>query len=141
MEKLKNALISRGIKPTYQRIKILEYLEKNKNHPTVEMIYNALYKKAPTLSKTTVYNTLEVFRKNGLLNVMTITGSELRYDINTEPHHHFLCRECGRIFDMNIKCPYLEKAKTAEHKIEEIHGYFKGICKDCLAKEKKQSRQ
>ncbi len=136
MEKLKNALIDRGIKPTYQRIKILEYLKKNKNHPTVDMIYAALYKKVPTLSRTTVYNTLDVFNKNGLVHVLTITGSELRYDICTEPHHHFLCKECGRIIDMNIKCPYLEKAKNGEHKIEEIHGYFIGVCKDCLAKEK-----
>lgn len=136
MEKLKNALIGRGIKPTYQRIKILEYLNKKKNHPTVDMIYAALYKKVPTLSRTTVYNTLDAFSKNGLVSVLTITGSELRYDIYTEPHHHFLCKECGRIIDMNIQCPYLEKAKTGEHKIEEIHGYFKGVCKDCLAKEK-----
>ena len=136
MKELKRLLLEKGIKPTYQRIKVLEYLNKNKNHPTVDMIYVALYKKVPTLSRTTVYNTLDAFSKNGLVNVLTITGSELRYDIHTEQHHHFLCKECGRIIDMNIKCPYLERAKNGEHKIEEIHGYFKGICKDCLAKQK-----
>ena len=129
---LKQALIEREIKPTYQRIKILEYLEQNKNHATVDMIYAALCDKVPTLSKTTVYNTLDVFNKKGLVDVLTITGSESRYDYNTTPHHHFLCKQCGRIMDVNIICPYLEKMSMDGHKVEEVQSYFKGICKDCL---------
>ncbi|MBL7074188.1 transcriptional repressor [candidate division KSB1 bacterium] len=132
MEEYKKILIAKGIKPTFQRIKILEYLSRNRTHPTVDMIYTALFKKVPTLSKTTVYNTLDILRENGLVDVLTITESEMRYEYCTEPHHHFLCRRCGRIIDLDVKCPYLEKMKFGEHKLEQIHGYFKGICKDCL---------
>jgi Fe2+ or Zn2+ uptake regulation protein len=134
MEKYKKILVDSGIKPTYQRIKILEYLDKNHNHPTVEMIYAALFKKVPTLSKTTVYNTLDVLRKFGLVDVLTITGSEIRHEYILHPHHHFYCRHCGKILDVDVNCVYQEDMCVEGHKIEAIHGYFKGICSECLLK-------
>jgi len=134
MEKYKQILSERGIKPTYQRIKILEYLDKNHTHPTVDMIYAALYKKVPTLSKTTVYNTLDVLRQHGLVDLLTITESEVRYEYIVQPHHHFYCRQCGKIIDLDVTCIYQEEMCVEGHKIEAIHGYFKGICSECLSK-------
>lgn len=136
MEYYKNILIDSGIKPTFQRIKILEYLDKHDTHPTVDMIYASLFKKVPTLSKTTVYNTLDVLRKHGLVSVLTITESELRYEYYHKSHHHFLCRSCGQIIDLDVNCSYERTMEAEGHKIEEIHGYFKGICKSCLSKTK-----
>ncbi len=135
MEHYKNILIEKGIKPTFQRIKILEYLDKHDEHPTVDMIYASLFKKVPTLSKTTVYNTLDIFRKHDLVRVLTITESELRYEYFHECHHHFYCRSCGKILDLNVNCSYQENMMAEGHKIEEIHGYFKGICRNCLKKQ------
>ncbi|UCE05149.1 MAG: transcriptional repressor [bacterium] len=132
MEKYKQILVDKGIKPTYQRIKILEYLEKNEIHPTVDIIYAALFKKVPTLSKTTVYNTLDILRKHGLVDVLTITESELRYEYLHEPHHHFYCRVCNKIMDLDVNCIFQEEMCVEGHKIEHIHGYFKGVCIDCL---------
>jgi len=132
VEKYKQILVDRGIKPTYQRIKILEFLDKNQIHPTVEMIYEALFKQVPTLSKTTVYNTLDVFRNKGLVDVLTITESQLRYEYIHKPHHHFYCRVCKRIIDIDVNCIYQERMSVAGHKIEQIHGYFKGVCAECL---------
>ncbi|MCU0645536.1 MAG: transcriptional repressor [bacterium] len=134
MEKYKQILVDRGIKPTYQRIKILEYLDKNHSHPTVDMIYGALYKKVPTLSKTTVYNTLDIFREYDLVDVLTITESEIRYEYVLQPHHHFFCKRCGKILDLDVNCVYQEAMCVEGHKIEAIHGYFKGICSECLLK-------
>lgn len=56
-----NYLKEHGIKPSYQRMKVFQYLVDNHNHPTVDMIYKALCPEIPTLSKTTVYNTLNLF--------------------------------------------------------------------------------
>ncbi len=134
MERYKQTLIDKGIKPTYQRIKILEYLDKNEKHPTVDIIYVALFKQVPTLSKTTVYNTLDVLRKHGLVDVLTITESELRYEYLNHPHHHFYCRECKKIIDLDVNCVYQADMCVEGHKIENIHGYFKGICRTCLNK-------
>ena len=56
-----NYLKEHNIKPSYQRMKIFQYLLDNHNHPTVDTIYKALCTEIPTLSKTTVYNTLNLF--------------------------------------------------------------------------------
>ena len=56
-----NYLKKHDIKPSYQRMKIFQYLLDNHNHPTVDTIYKALCTEIPTLSKTTVYNTLNLF--------------------------------------------------------------------------------
>ena len=50
-----------GIKPSLQRMAIMEYLMAHHIHPTVDDIYIALYQSMPTLSKTTIYNTLKIF--------------------------------------------------------------------------------
>ena len=142
MKHIKNKLEAKKVKPTYQRLCVLEYLEKNMNHPTAEMIYENISKRIPTMSKTTIYNTLNLFLENGLLHAVTITGTELRYDINTSSHHHFLCRKCGKIVDIEVKCPFCDGEITQidGNEIEEIHGYFKGICKECREKNNKVGR-
>ena len=138
MKSAKNVLEASGLKPTYSRLKILEYLEKHENHPTVEMIYEDLVKEIPTISKTTIYNTLNAFLEKGIIHGITITGTETRYDCKEVPHHHLLCKSCGRIIDIDIECPYRDKIEIEGHRIEERHGYFKGICKTCLKSEDKR---
>ena len=61
MKSLQEHLIKNGINPSFQRLKILEYLMNNDTHPTVDNIYNALIDIIPTISKTTIYNTLKLF--------------------------------------------------------------------------------
>ncbi len=142
MERLKDVLIAKGLKPTYQRLKILEYLDKHLNsHPTVEMIHDAVARKVPTISVTTVYNTLNTFIEKNLVSAVTITGTELHYDCVTTPHHHFLCKKCLRIFDVEIKCPIVEKNHVGGHQIDEIHGYLKGTCKECLGNKQSRARK
>ncbi len=135
IEKLKTMLVNAGLRPTFQRLKVLEHIIKHQYaHPTAEKIYESLHKELPVISLATVYNTMNSFYKRGLLTALTITGAEIRYDQNTESHHHFLCLKCGRLYDIDVKCPLtLSKKKLIKgHKIQEVHGYFKGICKDCL---------
>ncbi|EJX04128.1 iron uptake regulatory protein [gut metagenome] len=61
-----------GVKPSVQRIAIMDYLLKNRTHPTAEEIYSALVNLIPTLSKTTVYNTLKLFVEQGAALMLTI---------------------------------------------------------------------
>ena len=137
-EKYVNLLKEKQLKITPQRLEVLQYLDKNRNHPTVEEIYSKLKQKNPSLSKTTVYNTVEILEKNGLLQSITISGSELRYDFKHGMHHHFLCKKCGEIFDIDVECPNLGKMLECGHEVKEVHGYFKGTCKNCLKKEGKK---
>lgn len=136
METIKSRLQKKEITPTYIRLRVLDYLEANKVHPTAEAIYKALVKEIPTISRTSVYNTLNGFLEKGLISSIFITGTETRFDGNTSPHHHFLCEKCRQIIDLDIECSYFKKGYVQRHKITELHGYFKGICKNCLKKEK-----
>jgi len=134
-EKYVNLLKNKSIQITSQRLEILRYLDKHRNHPTAYQIYTDLKKNNPSLSKTTVYNSLEILNKHNIINSISITGLESRYDIINEMHHHFMCKKCGRIIDIEITCPNIKKIIEIGHKIEEVHGYFKGKCKECLEKE------
>ncbi len=142
INKLKSILERNRLRPTYQRLKVMEYLEKGiDTHPTAQAIFEAVVSKVPTISLTTVYNTLDILVKNNIVRELTITGTETRYDITTASHHHFLCRECGRIYDIDIPCQISEKRSVNGHQIDEIHGYFKGICKNCLSVNKKSKHK
>ena len=133
-EKYVKLLKENSIKVTPQRLEILKYLDENRTHPTVDEIYSALKEKNPSLSKTTVYNSVETLNEHGIIQSLTISGSESRYDFENKMHHHFLCKKCGNIIDIDIKCPNIGKMLESGHKVEEVHGYFKGICKKCMKK-------
>lgn len=65
-------LLSYHIKPSVQRIAIMDYLLNHKTHPCIDEIHTALCKEIPTLSKTTVYNTLKLFVEHGAAKMLTI---------------------------------------------------------------------
>ncbi len=132
LEKYVKILKEKNLKVTPQRLIILKYLGENFTHPTTDKIYSDLKSNNPSLSKTTVYNSLEILEKHGIIQSITISGSELRYDIKQGMHHHFLCKKCGKIVDIDIECPNVERLSSYGHKVEEIHGYIKGICKECM---------
>ena len=126
-----------GIKPSVQRIAIMEYLVTHRTHPTADEVYMALCDSIPTLSKTTVYNTLKLFAQQKAALMLTINDNLVRFDGDTSLHSHFLCRRCGRVHDL----PYSGKKREARelqvegHSVEEIHHYYKGICRECKEKE------
>ena len=123
-----------SIKTTLQRLEILRYLDDHRTHPMADQIYLDLKEKNPSLSKTTVYNSLKIFKEHGIIQTLTISSSEIRYDFKCTIHHHFLCKKCGRIIDINSSCPHIEKIRKEGYQIDEVHGYFKGICKKCIKK-------
>ena len=131
-EKYTGILRENGIKVTPQRLEVLRFLDENRIHPTADDIYRALKKDNPSLSKTTVYNVLDILSKCGLVEVLTISGTECRYDYKSTRHQHFLCTSCGRIVDIHIKGLCMDCMPEKGHKVEEVHGYFKGTCRDCL---------
>lgn len=134
-ETLRDVLAGRGIKPTSQRLMILGAVMDNRTHPTIRTLHAALVRKIPTLSKTTLYSTLELFAEKGLVHSLSIDPIEARYDGVTAPHHHFFCTACRRILDIEISCPNGRAGELHGHRVDEVHGYFKGVCRDCRAKE------
>lgn len=125
-------LTSQGIHSSQQRIAIMDFLLKNRTHPTADEIFTALSPTMPTLSKTTVYNTLKLFEDQGAVMAISIDEKNLRYDAYTAPHAHFRCRSCGRIHDLPIS--QTEVSNHDGFSIESTHIYHWGLCPSCLAK-------
>lgn len=131
-DKYSEILKSRNVKSSYQRIKILEYLDKNLCHPYTDKIYYEIQKIIPTISKSTVYSTLKTFVKVGIVREITIEDNKIRYEYNLKDHGHFKCEVCDRIFDFNIDFDKAEYDGLSGFKIKEKDVFFKGICSKCL---------
>lgn len=133
IENISEYLQKNYIKPSYARIKILEFLVEKDSHPTAEEIYRALVREIPTLSKTTVYNTLKLFIEANVARVITIEENEARYDADIGSHGHFKCNECGKIYDFKVSMISEEIEALRDFKISEKSVYYKGICHECLS--------
>lgn len=131
-KKLEYLLKFHNIKPSHHRMRVYQYLIENRNHPNVDMIYRDLINEIPTLSRTTLYNTLSLFVEKGLVTLITIEENENRYDADTSMHAHFKCIECEKIFDIGLELPPLDLSEWNEFEFQESHIYFKGICPICL---------
>jgi len=124
-------LLTYEIKPSYPRIQIYKYLKENRNHPTAQDIYSGLVNEMPTLSKTTVYNTLDRFLEIGLVIALNLDENEKRYDIVTDEHSHFKCQVCNQIYDIPYDNIELLPKGYEEFQIKEKHILLKGICEKC----------
>jgi Fe2+ or Zn2+ uptake regulation protein len=127
-------LLGYGVKPSVQRIAIMDYLLTHKTHPSIDEIYLALSGRIPTLSKTTVYNTLRLLVEQGAAAMLTIDDRNACFDADTTPHSHFLCKQCGRIYDwFHDETPAEPVSPDAKgFRVDEVHRYYKGICPRCL---------
>lgn len=126
---------------TPQRKIIINYLKNNTSHPTAREIYDAVSQKNGMISLATVYNTLSLMKKKGIVRELAITNFDhKRYDPKVKPHAHLICTSCGEIADMHLP---LHVGVPDEHR----HGFiiknsefnFYGICPVCAEKHKKQS--
>lgn len=129
MTQAKEHLAAKGIHASQQRIAIMDYLLRNRTHPTADEIYLALSRSMPTLSKTTVYNTLKLFESQGAVLALCIDEKNLRYDAYTHSHAHFRCRCCGGVFDLPVALP--RQAAAEGFRIEATHVYHWGVCPGC----------
>ncbi len=120
------------IKPSLQRMAVLDYLMKNPIHPTADTIFNALYPSIPTLSKATVYNTLNLLTEKGVIKMITIDEKNARFDADQMPHLHFKCTSCGEIHDITFLPPIIEALHN--YQVDDIHVYCRGLCPNCQKK-------
>lgn len=123
-------LRSAGVKPSHSRMAVYRYLYENRNHPTVDLIYQALLPDFPTLSRTTVYNSLKLFVDQGLVKPVLIENGELRYDADTSFHGHAKCLGCDTVTDIRLDAPESLPAPDGFEVID-AHLYFRGLCTHC----------
>lgn len=130
---VKEFLKEHNIKPTLIRVKTLEYLWSTREHPDAEKIFFEVAKSIPTLSMTSIYNTLNLFVEKKIIQEIKIEGVQIRYDGTVDKHGHFKCIKCGKLLDVEMDKEY--KLNIKEGKIIQEHIYLLGICNECLKKE------
>jgi Fe2+ or Zn2+ uptake regulation protein len=131
MEKLVQQFARHDLRPSPQRMAILKYLMDHRTHPTAETIYTALAPTYPTLSRTTVYQTLATFYAIGLVQKIGIEDGEMRFDADTSHHGHFKCLKCGEVFDFFYPEDHPFPQMDRSFEIQEQHLYYKGRCPAC----------
>ncbi len=88
------------IQPTPQRIAVVESVLTSTTHPTADAILLSARKTCPTVSRATVYNTLNLLVEKGLIGTQTIKEGAVVFDPNVRKHHHFIDEETGEIHDI-----------------------------------------
>lgn len=129
-----------GLKLTPQRLAVLDYLQRAADHPTAEQIGAEVNRRLPRAARATVYNALRALRDAGLVTEVRLDGATARYDTNLAPHHHFICRRCGRIEDVSAEQaappPSLEVGEG--YAVEGYEIVLRGLCAGCARRGKKR---
>ena len=122
-----------GLRLTPQRYAVLDYLVRSQIHPTAEQIRADLNRKFPRASRATVYNTLNALRDAGLIHEIFMDDAVARYDANIEPHHHFICRRCGKLEDipLNAISDISHRGLKSGYRVEDYAVVMRGACAPC----------
>lgn len=126
-----------GIKYSRQREAILAYLHSTKEHPTAETVYSCLRETNPKLSLGTVYRNLNLLTECGEIQRLSLGDGTDHFDATIAPHYHFVCRECGRVMDLEMPLFELPDEKEMERLVGEVDShqvFFYGRCRNCCSK-------
>jgi Fe2+ or Zn2+ uptake regulation protein len=99
-EAIARALTERGIQASSQRLAIAAYVLATKDHPSADRVFEVVRARTPAISRATVYNTLNLLVREGLLRQLVISEGRVVFDPLVEPHHHFIDDATGEIHDV-----------------------------------------
>ena len=134
IDRFKDVCRRSRLKLTHQRLEIFSEVARSGDHPDVETIYKGGRKRMPTVSLDTVYRTLWLFMDLGLITTLELPRERVRFDANTDSHHHFLCKQCGKACDFysrefdGLEIPAAGKALGS---VATVHVEFRGLCSHC----------
>ena len=120
---------------TEQRQLILEIIRQTEGHLDADQIYQQARKKSPSISLSTVYRSLQLFKESGLVEEHQFNGTRRFYEATPRSkHHHLVCLGCGRVFE--FKCPSAERLKSRISKEEgfrvtDAEVRLVGYCPEC----------
>jgi len=134
---------SSGYRVTPQRKTILDAICEAGRPVTVEEILSRLGRKSPALDRATLYRNLSFLRELHLVNTSG-SGKARQFEIaGVEPHHHLICRECGRETGLDNKyIKGLQRAiqKDTRFNIDDNHLCLTGVCRRCASGESRKSK-
>mgnify|MGYP001107430052 CR=1 FL=1 len=126
----KRYLAEHGVRPLSHRVAVYRYLVDHPTHPTADDIYTDLKQTMASISRTTVYNVLNLLCDQNLVRRIPIENTEMRYDANTADHIHFKCYQCGSVHDLHdVSFPTVDVPKGFSTR--EVHVNIVGLCPSC----------
>ena len=134
LEHISRAVKEAGIKLTHQRLEIFRDLASTDGHPNAETLFRSVQKRVPTVSLDTVYRTLWMLRDLGLVTTLGPNREGIRFDVNLDRHHHYVCVRCGLVRDFDsaelngLRVPEAVKefGSVVEAQVE-----VRGLCASC----------
>jgi Fe2+ or Zn2+ uptake regulation protein len=125
------AFRQRGLKITPQRQAIFRALHHNELHPSAEAVYADVVETMPAISLRTVYQTLNDLADMGELQALDLGTGAVRFDPNTDDHHHLVCDTCGAVLDVACDVSGLVAPGASGFRVERTQVVFRGRCGGC----------
>jgi Fur family ferric uptake transcriptional regulator len=132
---------------TAPRQAILEFLSKSSKHMSAKEIYSSLHRSYPGLGLSTIYRTLDLLARMGIVTKLSLGDGQSRYELRSkkkeEHHHHLICTNCGKIINYSeFLDEELRLVKKTEDKLAKKYNFviqdhnieFLGICEKCRGK-------
>lgn len=134
-------LKGQGVKITPQRLEILKVLLDEERYYSAEEILKKVQERYPAVSFDTVYRTLYLLKRLGLVIELNFQGGYRRFEFNHEDkhHHHLVCLKCG--WSQKLACCPTDCLAGIEEENPEFaitgHSFeIYGYCKDCRGQAK-----
>jgi Fur family peroxide stress response transcriptional regulator len=135
IEELITQLRQSGMRLTPQRLVVLKALIDSQEHLSAEEIYERIHVEYPMIGLATVYKTIAILKEMGEVRELNLGNESARYDGSGKaPHPHFICNQCGSIFDIEDDSLVDLSKNVAEKTGYQITNYrldFFGICPEC----------
>ena len=129
------AMKATGMRVTNQRSLIMEIIRQGKGHLDADEIYRRAREMETRLSLSTVYRTLQRFKKMGLVEELHFNEAHHHYEIKSSTeHHHLLCLDCGKVIEFQQPLSrYISKnvAEAKDFDIVETEVRMTGYCARC----------
>jgi len=128
-----SSLQDKGYRLTPQRREIIRLLSRSTSHPGALEILRKVRKIVPGISMSTVYYTLDMMKREGLIRELEYYDMDNRYEINVSDHINLVCTRCRKITDFTGNVPSFTKAVEKETGFRPANMRFEyyGICRHC----------
>jgi Fur family transcriptional regulator, peroxide stress response regulator len=144
LENIITSLRNEGFRITPQRIEIIKHITNTHSHPSAENIHKVIQKKYPMVSLATVYKTLNLLVKMGIIQELGFAEGGARYEVNDRKHINVVCLYCGNIEDIDEQQSLsLLESKASEKSKYRISGRrfeLYGYCDNCKNKRRFNKR-
>ncbi|MDA8329661.1 MAG: Fur family transcriptional regulator [Candidatus Dormibacteraeota bacterium] len=130
----RDLLRARGLRATAPRLAVYGALQEMGGHPSADEVGAHLHAAGVPLARASIYNSLEALADSGVILRADAGPGAARYEVGPVWHHHFVCRSCKRVIDIDCLVgakPCLEPESNLDLLVDEAQIIFRGLCPDC----------